>query len=85
MSDVRGPGPYSCAWTEWMPHELLPMLPPITHRECVDGSGPNTRFFLPVCRLSSSLMTPGPHVTRRFFSSNSPIRVRYLEWSMTTA
>ena len=29
LSEVRGPGPYSWACTEWMPHELLPTLPPI--------------------------------------------------------
>ncbi len=61
------------------------MLPPMTHRECEEGSGPKTRSYFPVCRLSSSLMTPGSQVTSRLAGSISPMAVRYLEWSMTTA
>src|SRR5438270_6164244 len=68
-----------------MPQELLPMLPPITHREWVEGSGPNTRLCCPVCRFSSSLITPGSQVTSLCSGSIWPIRVRCLEWSMTTA
>ena len=85
LSEVRGPGPYSWDWTEWMPQELLPTLPPMTQRECDDGSGPNTRLYRPVCRFSSSLITPVSQVTSRASGLISPIRVRYLEWSMTTA
>src|SRR4051794_16509200 len=68
-----------------MPHELLPMFPPIVQRECDDGSGPNTRFCSPVCSLSCSLMTPVWQVTRRPATSTSPMPVRYLEKSMITA
>jgi hypothetical protein len=61
------------------------MLPPITQRECVEGSGPKTSPCLPVCRFSSSLITPGSQVTSRRSGSISPMLVRYLEWSITTA
>src|SRR6185312_7853950 len=68
-----------------MPQELLPMLPPTVQRECDDGSGPNTRFFVPVCSLSCSLMTPVSQVIRFPATSTFPIPVRYLEKSMMTA
>src|SRR5690349_16843684 len=68
-----------------MPQELLPTLPPIVQRECDDGSGPKIRPVLPVCLFSCSLMTPGSAVTSCLFVSTSPIPVRYLEKSITTA
>jgi hypothetical protein len=37
LSAVR---PYASAWA---PHALLPTIPPIVQRLCVDGSGPNRR------------------------------------------
>ncbi len=61
------------------------MLPPMVHRECDDGSGPKTSPDRPVARFSSSLMTPGSAVTSRRSGSMSPMPVRYLELSMTTA
>lgn len=61
------------------------MLPPMTHREWVEGSGPKIRPCSPVTLLSCSLITPGSQVTIRRSGSVSPTRVRYFEQSMTTA
>src|SRR3954454_20236690 len=83
---MRGPGPYSCACTEWIPHELLPTLPPIVQRECEDGSGPKIRpACCPVLRLTCSLIAPGWQRTVRCSRSTSPIALRYFELSITIA
>src|SRR3954454_16467042 len=69
-----------------MPHELLPMLPPIVQRECVDGSGPKiSPACSPVFSLTFSLIAPGWQRTVRRALSTSPIHVMYFEVSMTIA
>src|SRR5690348_7110962 len=69
-----------------MPHELLPMLPPIVQREWVDGSGPKiSPACSPVLTLPCSLIAPGWQRTVRVSRSTSPIHVRYLDVSMTIA
>src|SRR4051812_10093987 len=69
-----------------MPQELLPILPPIVQRECVDGSGPKIRpACSPVFRLTCSLIAPGWQRTVRRSESTSPIQVMYFDVSITTA
>src|SRR3954470_20584736 len=71
---------------EWMPQELLPMLPPIVQRECVDGSGPKiSPACSPVLTFTFSLIAPGWQRTVRCSRSPSPIQVRYFEPSITIA
>ena len=54
LSDVRPP------ITEWMPHELLPIMPPNVAYWCVDVSGANVRFICgSVIDVSWSWITPG--------------------------
>src|SRR5919205_4453062 len=69
-----------------MPQELLPTLPPIVQRECVDGSGPKiSPACAPVFSLTCSLIAPGWERTVRRARSTPPIHVRYFEQSMTIA
>ena len=45
--------------TEWEPQALLPTMPPIVQRLCVEGSGAKVRPYFAVAFRSSPRMTPG--------------------------
>ena len=52
--------------TDWLPAELLPIIPPSVARFLVEVSGPNTRPCRALARFSCSCTTPGcTRATRR--------------------
>ena len=46
-------------WIEWLPAELLPIIPPMVARLLVEVSGPNISPYGAAARLSWSWTTPG--------------------------
>ena len=59
-----------------MPHALLPIIPPIVQRVCVDGSGPNLSPCAAAAPCSAAWTTPGSTTAVRASGSIATIRLR---------
>ena len=71
-------------WTiDWLPAELLPIMPPIVARLAVEVSGPKPSPWGRAARLRSSCTTPGPTRTRRATGSSAVIASMWREVSST--
>ena len=71
--------------TDWLPAELLPIIPPSVARFLVEVSGPNTRPCRAAARFSCSCTTPGWTRATRRSASISMILVMCRDRSITIA
>ena len=71
--------------TDWLPAELLPIIPPSVARLLVEVSGPNVSPCRAAARFSCSCTTPGWTRARRASASIARILFMCREKSMTTA
>jgi len=62
---------------------LLPIMPPIVQRVCVEGSGPNLSPSGVALACSRAWTTPGSTTAVRLSASTDLIRLRYLLVSST--
>ncbi len=69
--------------TDWLPAELLPIMPPIVARLAVDVSGPNMSPCWAAARFSCSWTTPGWTRACRVSALISMIRVMCRDRSIT--
>ena len=69
---------------DWLPAELLPIMPPSVARFAVEVFGPNCRPCSPAARLSCSWTTPGWTRARRAAGSIASICRRWRERSSTS-
>ena len=71
--------------TEWLPAELLPIIPPSVARLLVEVSGPNMSPYWAAARFNCSCTTPGWTRACRAAPSIARIWFMCLEKSITTA
>src|SRR6185437_1859055 len=73
------------AMIEWVPHELLPIMPPSVQRLCVAGSGPKVSPYSSAASRSRSSTSPGCTRAKRRSGSSSTSSCMYFEKSSITA